>query len=115
MIRAGGDGAGIGEVLKGGVSVMGHGLLAGTEGGALSVAAVVDGEDVDADVVKGGEGGDVVGEGAVAVGEEEDGEVRVAAAGVGRDPPAGELGSGGVVGIEAEEFVGNACDGCGGC
>ncbi len=47
-----------GEVLPGGVDVVGHALLAGTDGGALAVAAVVEGEDVDAEVVKAGEGGD---------------------------------------------------------
>ena len=67
-------------------------------GGALAVASVVEGEDVDAEVVEGGEGGDGVGEGAVAVGEEEEGQVGVAGAGVGGDPPAGELGSGGLSG-----------------
>ena len=89
---------------------MGHALLAGAGGGALAVAAVVEGEDVDAEVVEGGEGGDGVGEGAVAVGEEEDGEVGVAAAGGGGNPPAGELGDGGLVGTEVDEFVGNAGD-----
>ena len=83
----------------------------GRSGGALAVAAVVEGEDVDAEVVEAGEGGDGVGERAVAVGEKEDGEVGVAAAGVGGDPPAGELRGGGFVGAEADEFVGDAGDG----
>ena len=91
---------------------LGHALLAGAGGGALAVAAIVEGEDVDAEVVEAGEGGDGVGEGAVAVGEEEDGEVGVAAAGVGGNPPAGELRGGGFVGAEADEFVGDAGDRC---
>ena len=74
MICCAGDCAGGGEVLPGGVGVLGHALLAGASGGALAVAAIVEGEDVDAEVVEAGEGGDGVGEGAVAVGEEEDGE-----------------------------------------
>ncbi len=90
---------------------MGHALLAGASRGALAVAAVVEGEDVDAEVVETGEGGDGVGEGAVAVGEKEDGEASVAAAGVGGDPPAGELRGGGFVGAETDEFVWDAGDG----
>ena len=87
--------------------------MAGAGGGALAVAAVVEGEEVDAEGVEGGEGGDGVGERAVAVGEEENGEVGVVAAGVGGDPPAGELWGGGVVGVEAQELVRCAGDGGG--
>ena len=98
--------------MPGGVDVRVMLCWLGRIGGALAVAAVVEGEDVDAEVVEAGEGGDGVGEGAVAVGEEEDGEVEsVAAAGVGGDPPAGELRGGGFVGAEADEFVGDAGDG----
>ena len=77
----------------------------------MAVASVVDGADVDAEVVQGGEGGDGVGERAVAVGEKEDGEVGVASAGTRGYPPAGELRRGGFVRAEADEFVRNACDG----
>ena len=42
-----------------------HVLLAGTGCGALTVAAIVEGEDVEAEVVEAGEGGDGVGERAV--------------------------------------------------
>ena len=86
-------------------------MLIGAGGGALAVAAVVEGEDVDAEVVEGGEGGDGVGEGAVGAGKEEEGGVGVAAVGGGGDPPAGELRGGGLVGAEVDEFVGSAGDG----
>ena len=109
-----GDGAGGGEVLPGGVGVVGHVELAGVGWGALAVAAVVEGEDVEAEVVEAGEGGDGVGEGAVGAGEEEDGGVGVAGAWCGGDPPAGELRGGGFVGAEVDELVGDAGDG-GGC
>ena len=95
-----GDCACGGEVPPGGVGVLGHALLTWTGGGALAVAAVVEGEDVEAEVVEIGESGDGVGEGAVAVGEEEDSDRRVAAAGCGGDPPAGELRGSGFVGAE---------------
>ena len=84
--------SGGGEVLPGGVGVVGHALLAGAGSGALAVAAIVEGEDVEAEVVEAGEDGDGVGEGAVAVGEKEDGDGGVAAAWRGGNPPAGELG-----------------------
>lgn len=109
----GGDGSGVGEVLPGGVGVMGHVLLVGAGGGALAVAAVVEGEDVEAEVVEAGEGGDGVGQGAVGAGEEEDGGVGVAGVGGGGNPPAGELGGGGLIGAEPDELVGGACDGDG--
>ena len=76
-----GEGAGGGEVLPGGVGVVSHALLARAGGSALSVAAIVEGEDVEAEVVKAGEGWDGVGEGAVAVGEKKDGDGSVAASG----------------------------------
>jgi hypothetical protein len=107
------DGARCGEVLPGGVGVAGHALLAGARLGALAVAAVIEGEDVDAEIVEAGESGDGICQGAVAVGKEEDGEVGVAGAGVGGYPPAGELRDGGFVGGETEELIGDACDGCG--
>ena len=71
--------AGGGEVLPGEGGVLLHAALVGVEGGALAVATVVEGEDVDAGGVEGGEGdGSVgVGEGAVAAGEVEDGGGRV--------------------------------------
>src|SRR6202012_48057 len=72
----------------------------------------------DAEVVEVGESGVGVAEGPVAVREKDDGEGGVAA-GVGGDPPAGELRGGGFVGAEADEFVGDAGDGlravCGAC
>jgi hypothetical protein len=63
-----GDRARGGEVLPGGVGVMDHALLTGAGGGALAVAAVVEGEDVKAYVVEGCESGEGVGEGAVSAG-----------------------------------------------
>ena len=104
--------AGGGEVLPGGVGVLGHALLVWAGRGTLAVAAIVEGEDVEAKVVEAGEDGDGVDEGAVAVGEEEDGDGGVAAAGRSWNPPAGELRSGGFVWGEANEFVGNAGDRC---
>lgn len=110
-----GDNTGLGEVaadvevLPGGFGVLGQDLLAGVWGGsALAVATVVDGEDVDAEVVQGNEGGGGVrvGEGTIAGREIEQGEVGIAGAGEGWNPPAGELGDGGVVGGEAEELGG---------
>lgn len=92
---------------------MGHSLLGGMGVGALAVAAVVEGEDVDAEVVEGGEGGDGVGEGAVAGWEEEEGGVCVAGLGGGGNPPAGELGDGCFVGAEVDELVWRAADGGG--
>ena len=103
--------AGGGEIEPRRVGVAGLALLAGTGCGALTVAAVVEGEDVDAEIVEAGESGDGIGEGAVAVGEKEDGKVGVAGAGIGGNPPAGELGRGGFVGAEADEFVGDASNG----
>ena len=100
-----------GEVLPGGVEIVGHALLTWAGCCALAIAAVVEGEDVDADVVQVGEGGDGVCEGSVAIGEEEDGEVGVAGGGIGGNPPAGELRGGGLIGTEVDEFVGDACDG----
>src|SRR5262249_59451687 len=76
----------------------------------LPVAAIVEGKDVDAEVVEAGEGGYEVGERAIAVGQEEDGEMRVMAAGVGGNPPSGELRVSGFVGTEADRFVGDAGD-----
>jgi len=55
-------------------------LLVGAGCSALSVAAIVEGEDVEAEVVEADEGGDGVGERAVAAGEEEDGGLCVAGA-----------------------------------
>ena len=112
----GGDVAGGVEVLPGVVGVLGHLLLAGVSVGALAVAAVVEGKDVDAEVVQGCEGGGGVGEGAVGAGEEEDGRLRVTGVGGGGDPPAGELWGGGFVEAEVDEFVGGSGDigGCGG-
>ena len=75
------DGAGGGEVLPGGIGVAGHILLAGVGGGALAVASVVEGEDVDAEVVEAGEGGDGILQGAVGAGEEEESRLGVAAVG----------------------------------
>jgi len=92
---------------------MGHVLLAGTGWGALAVAAVVEGEDVKAQVVERGDGGDGVGEGAVSAGEEEGGGVSVAGPGRCGDPPSGELGSCGFVGAKVEELVRGAGDGDG--
>ncbi len=108
-----GNGASVCEVLPGGVSVVGHVLLAGTGWGALTVAAIVEGEDVEADVVEGCEGWCKVGEGALSAGEEEDGGVGVAVAGRGWNPPSGELGSGGFIGAKVDELVRYACDGGG--
>ena len=104
------DGARGVEVLERGFGVVGHALLAGTDGRALAVTAVVKSEDVDAEIVKGGEDGDVVGQRAVTVGQEEKRQVSVAATWICGDPPAGELWRGGVAGVEAEEFVGSAAD-----
>jgi len=89
---------------------VGEALLAGTNCDALAVAAVVEGEDVGAEVVEAREGWDGVGEGAVAVGEEEDSQVGVAGAGIGGNPPTGELRDGGLIGTEADELVRNAGD-----
>jgi len=100
------------EVLPGRVRVVGEALLAGARCGALTVAAVVKGEDVQAEVVEAGEGGNRVCERAVAIGEEEDGEVGVAAAGVCGNPPTGELWRGGLVRAEADDLVGDAGDRC---
>jgi len=108
-----GDCAGGGEVLPGRVDVLGHALLAGAGGGALAVAAIVEGEDVEAEVVEAGEGGDEVRERAVAVGEKKDSDGSVAAPGRGGNPAAGELRSGRFVGAKANEFVGSAGDRCG--
>lgn len=107
----GGDGSGVGEVLPGGIGVVGHVLLIGARGCALAVAAVVEGEDVEADVVEGCESGDGVSQRAVGAGKEEDGGVGVAGVGGGGNPPAGEPRGGGLVGAEADELVGDACDG----
>src|SRR5438270_7900654 len=49
-----GDSASGGEVLPGRVRVLSHFLLAGARGSALAVAAIVEGEDVDAEVVQAG-------------------------------------------------------------
>ena len=111
------ESAGGGEVLPGGVDVVGHVLLVGAGCCTLAVAAVVEGEDVEAEVVQAGEGGEVVGQGTVGAGQEEDGGVRVAGVGRRGDPPAGELWGGGFVGAEVDELVGDACYGgrcCGG-
>ena len=106
----GGDVAGGGEVLPGGFGVVGHVSLIGTDGGALSVASIVEGEDVDAEIVEGGEGGNGVGERAVGAGKEEESGSGVAAVGCRGNPPSGELRGGGLVGAEVDEFVGSAGD-----
>ena len=59
--------------MPGGVGVVGHVLLAGAGGGALTIAAVVEGKNVEAEVVEAGQNRDGVGQGAVGAGEEEDG------------------------------------------
>jgi len=96
---------------------MGHVELVWVGWSALAVAAVVEGEDVETDVVETGEGGDGVGEGAFGAGEKEDCGVSVAGAHSGGNPPAGELRGGGFVGTEVDELVGDASDGgrCGRC
>ncbi len=93
---------------------MGHVELVWVRKDALAVAAVVEGEDVETDVVEAGEGGDRIGQGAVGAGEEEDCGVGVAGARCGGNPPAGELRGGGFVGAEVDELVWDSGDG-GGC
>lgn len=97
------DGAGGGEVLPGGLGVLGHLELVGTAFGAESVAAIVEGEDVDAETLQGVEGGGEVGQGAVAAGEKEDGCVGVTGSGGGGKPDAGSLRDRGLVGTEVDE------------
>ena len=98
------------EVLPGVVGVLGHLLLVGVGVGALAVATVVEGEDVDAEVVQVGERGDGVREGAVGAWEEEDGGLGVAGVGGGGDPPASELRGCGFVESEVDELVGGSGD-----
>ena len=97
-----GDMAGGDEVLPRGVGVVGEASLTRACGGTLAVTAIVEGEDVDAEIMKAGEGRDGVREGAVAIGEKEDGEGCVVGAGVGGYPPTGELWSSRFIGTEAD-------------
>ena len=106
-----GEMAGRGEIKPRRVGVVSKALLTGADCNALTVAAIVKCEDIDAEVMEAGESGDRIDQGAVAVGEKEDGEVGVASAGTRGYPPAGELRRGGFVRAEADEFVRNACDG----
>lgn len=107
----GGEVTGGGEVLQGSVCVGGHAGLARVDGGALSVATVVEGKEIDAEVVERGEGGGGVGESAIAGGEIEEGGGAVAAGGSGGNPPSGELRGGGVVWREVDEFREGSGDG----
>jgi len=106
-----GEMAGGGEMKPRRVGVVGKAFLTGADCGTLAVAPVVEGEDVDAEVVEAGESGDGIAERAVTVREKEDGEVSVAGAGIRGYPPAGELRYSGFVRAESHEFVGDACDG----
>ena len=92
---------------------MDHLLLGGMSFGALAVAAIVEGKDVDAEGVEGGQRGNGVGEGAVAVWKEEDGRVNVVGVRRSGDPPASELGNGGFVGAEVDQLEGSAVNGGG--
>ena len=99
------DGAGGGEVQPGGFGILRHVEIIGMGEGAEAVAAVVEGEDVEAEVVKAVQGGFGVGERAVAAGEIEDGIACVTGGGIAGDPEAGELGDGGLVGAEADKVL----------
>ena len=82
----GGDVAGCSEVGPGGFGVLSHSELIGVSVGAVPVAAVVEGKDVDAEIMKPIERGVEVREGAVSAGEEEDRRVGVVCAGGGWKP-----------------------------
>lgn len=101
-----------GEVEEGGGGVFCHAALVGVGARALAVAAVIEGEDVEAGVVEGGDGAELrgVGEGAVAAGEEEGGEVAGVWGAGGGKPESGELGRSGEVGGEADGFDEGAGD-----
>lgn len=92
-----------GEIAPGELGVDLHGLFGGVLAEAGAVAAVVEGEDVGAGGVEGGEKGDVCGEGRVAAAEDEDGDLGVAAAAGRGEVPAGELRGGGGIGGEVDE------------
>jgi len=87
-----------------------HLLLIGVGSDALAVPAIIEGEDVDAQTVEGGESGKRICQGTVAGRKDEEGGVRVAAVGSG-NPPAGELRNSGFVRAEVDELVGYAVDG----
>ena len=98
------------QILDRGFGIFAQALLAGMDKATLAVSAIVEGKDVDTEDVKAGKNRDEVGQGPVAVGEEEDGEGSIAAAVVAGDPPAGELRIGGFVGAETNRFVGDTDD-----
>src|ERR1700730_7811432 len=77
------------KILPGGFGVVSHVLLGGMDWGAGAVTAVVEGEDVDAEVVQGAEADVGVGEAAIGSGQEQKGGVGIASTGGGGDPPAG--------------------------
>ena len=84
-----GNFAGSVEIVPGGFGVLGHTGLIGMGVGAVAVAAVVEGEDVDAEVVESGERGVEVCKRAVSAGEKEDGGVGVTCAWDGWNPTSG--------------------------
>jgi hypothetical protein len=100
-----GDGARVAEVAESGVCVFGHPGLGGVDGGALAVAAVVEGKEIQA---KGVEDGDVLGvlwaagEGVVASAEVEDGVAGVAGGSGGGEVGSGELRKAGLGGVEVD-------------
>ena len=110
----GGDGAGGGEVVPGGVGVLGHLALIGMGVGAVAVASIVEGEDVKAEIVETVERGIEVGECTIAAWKEEDADIGVACPRGGGKPDAGELRSGGLIGAEVDPGVFSALRLCGG-
>jgi hypothetical protein len=100
------DVTGLDEVVEGGGGVLLHAelgwmslVVAGAE------AAVVEGEDVDWELMKLGKGWEVVGQPAGAVGEVEDGRKGTGRV-LGWEPDADEMGLTGLGGSEAEELDG---------
>ncbi len=109
-----GDGAGFAEVAEGGGCIVRHALLGGVDGGALAVASVVEGEEVEAEGVEDGQISGVVGalsEGCISSAKVEDGVGGVAAGGCGGEEDSGELGQAGFGGVEVDLFGGETGQG----
>ena len=100
----GGEVAGVEEVVEGGLSVFQHAGLVGVLGVGLAESAVIDGKEVEVEVVELGECLGGVAEVAGAAVEVEDGG---GGSGAGGDVPGGEAGSAGGAGVELDGVKGD--------
>jgi hypothetical protein len=80
---------------------------------ALAVAAIVEGKDIQADLVQGSKGVDRVAEVTILAVQVKDGEAGVSVARCGRDPPAFEALLAGFRSGEGYRIEGQACTGRG--